>query len=53
MLKPENSRLLAHIKQIAIYNKDFKMIKKIENIKSDDKITKEIINYKKDLKTKK
>lgn len=46
MLKPENSRLLAKKKQIAIYNKDFEMVKKIEAIKKDDEITNDIINYK-------
>lgn len=46
MLSPKNSRLLAKIKQIAIYNKDFEMIKKIENIKNDDEITEEVVKYK-------
>ena len=45
MLSPDNSRLLAKKRQIALYNKDFEMIKLIENIKYDYQITKEIINY--------
>ena len=46
MLAPDISRLLAKKKQIAIYNNDYKMIKKIENIKYGWQITKEITNYK-------
>lgn len=46
MLTPKNSRLLAKKKQIAISNKDYKMIEKIEKIKNDDEITSEILNYK-------
>jgi hypothetical protein len=46
MLKPETSRLLAYKKQIAIYNRDLDMIKKIENIKKEADVTPDIINYK-------
>ena len=46
MLSVKNSRLLAKKRQIALFNKDFKMIKKIEEIKHDDEITKEILDYK-------
>ena len=50
MISPENSRLLATIKQIAVYNGDIKMIDKLENIKYDYEITPEILNYKKEEK---
>lgn len=46
MLTVENSRLLAKKKQIAVYNKDIEMIKKIEKITTDFEITLDIINYK-------
>lgn len=46
MLSPDNSRMLAYKRQIAVYNKDFKMIEKIENIKEDSEISKDIIEYK-------
>ena len=46
MLSPDNSKMLARKRQIAIYNKDFDMLKKIENIQKDNEITKDIINYK-------
>ena len=46
MLSPEMSRLLAYKRQIAVYNNDLKMIKKIESIKDDKKIDSEIIDYK-------
>lgn len=46
MLSPENSRMLAYKRQIAVYNNDLKMIKKIESIKEDSEVTKEIIEYK-------
>lgn len=45
MLKPKNSKLLAKIKELALYNKDYEMIKKIELIKNDDEITEKIKNY--------
>lgn len=46
MISAYNSRLLSKIKQLAVKNKDYKMIKKIENIRHDYEITKEIKNYK-------
>ncbi len=46
MLTPENSKLLAIKKQIAVYNKDYDMIKKIEKIKNDNQISEEIKKYK-------
>lgn len=46
MLSAKNSQLLAKKKQIAILNKDFKMIEILEKIKDDNQITKEIIEYK-------
>lgn len=46
MLSVEKSKLLAIKRQIALFNKDFKMVKKIEEIKHDDEITKEILDYK-------
>lgn len=46
MLSPEISRLLAYKRQIAVYNNDFEMIKKIESIKSDNEVDLEIMNYK-------
>lgn len=46
MLTPENSRMLAKKRQIAVYNKDFKMVKKIEEIKHNKEIDDEIKNYK-------
>ena len=47
MLSPVNSRLLATKMQIAIYNNDYEMIKKIEAITSNKQITKAIIEYSK------
>ena len=35
MLSPKNSRILALKRQIALFKKDFEMVKKIEQIKSD------------------
>ena len=46
MLTPKNSRLLALKKQIALYNKDYETIKKIEKIKNDNQVSKEIKEYK-------
>lgn len=46
MLSVKNSKFLAKIKQIAIYNQDKKMINKIEKIKNDYEIDFEIRNYK-------
>ena len=45
MLSPKYSRLLAKKRLIALFNKDFEMIKKIESIKYDYEITEKIINY--------
>ena len=45
MLSPKNSRILALKRQIALFKKDFEMVKKIEQIKSDKEITQEIKNY--------
>lgn len=45
MLSPKNSRTLALKRQIALFKKDFEMVKKIEQIKSDKEITQEIKNY--------
>lgn len=46
MISAKNSRMLAIKKQMAVQNKDFKMIKKLERIKDDKEITNEIIKYK-------
>lgn len=46
MLSPKYSRLLAKKRLIALFNKDFEMIKKIENIKNDSDVTEEMLNYK-------
>lgn len=46
MLSVYNSHLLAIKKQYAIYNKDYEMIKKIEEVKNDNQITKEMLDYK-------
>ncbi len=45
MLSSKYSRMLANKKLIALYNKDLKMVKKIESIKYDYEVTEEIINY--------
>lgn len=50
MIKPDLSRILAKKHMFAVFNKDEKMIRKIESIKSEDDITEDIINY--SLKTK-
>lgn len=45
MLKADNSRLLAIKRQLALYNKDYEMVRKIENIKDDSEITEEMRSY--------
>lgn len=52
MLSPEISRMLASKRQIAVYNKDFEMVKKIENIKNEKEISKEISKEIKEYKMK-
>lgn len=46
MISPENSRLLAFVKQLAIINDDERMVEKVESIKEDYEIDEEILNYK-------
>ena len=45
MLSPDNSRMLAKKRNIALFKKDYVMVNKIESIKKDSEITEEIRNY--------
>lgn len=45
MLTAEESRMLAKIKQIALQNKDYKIIKLLSNISKTQQIPKEIKEY--------
>jgi len=46
MLSPENSRLLAKKRLIALYKRDYFVVDMIEKIKNDNEVTDFIKNYK-------